>query len=555
MTENKKLAYIKPHNTIKKVKYTAETKEIVDLIMDGKYYFFKNLDVVEFKNGIDWNYQHHNSSNTYQLYLHSLEAVNHLCSYYEVNKKVDVIKKANEIILDWINNNLRANTSRYSWYNHTVASRSLAIVYFYSLSKGVLAIDEELLYECLVEHATFLANDSKYVKNNHGIMMDRALILLSIVLKANPSAKLWQEKALFRIREAFNRDFSYKGVHLENSPDYHSMVRRLFISTEQFLQKNNLTLGEDIINRLDRTNEYFKYLYKPDKTIPIIGDTSKSTNLKLEKKFQSFIDTEAGIAILQDKNINSPELSTWISFVCGYGSKTHKHHDDLSINLFYKGKDIFIDSGKYNYNKTDVFRKYIISPLAHSTIAVKGESYRIGDPILEQENIKITDYTTNKYYDLVKGKNTAYSNVSFVRTLIFFKPDVLIIFDNVSSDVKNEYLQIFNLAPHIEIKKLDGDNALLKSGDEVIKIEQLIGDIKSKSYHGDRNIPRAVYSEKFGKLIDNHQIEFIKMGKSVNFLTLIKMGNNNNRLGNLSFDNENSILSLEIDKQFLTIPL
>src|SRR5690606_612584 len=129
-----------------------------------------------------------------------------------------------------------------------------------------------------------LYQDSIYPKNNHGIMMDRALISLHLVLLKHPKSALWLEKGISRIREAFHRDFSYKGVHLENSPDYHSMVMKMFVKIEEFLSKNNLTLGNDIVKRIELTKEYMKYIVKPDNTVPLIGDTSLS-RVSIQKNF------------------------------------------------------------------------------------------------------------------------------------------------------------------------------------------------------------------------------------------------------------------------------
>lgn len=547
---------ISPKNIIRRIEYTEETMKVVNLIKEGKYYFFKNFDVVSFGEKIDWNYQHKNSANSYQLYLQSLEVINHLCVYYEKTKEKEVLEKANDIIQDWIHFDQTATKkSKQCWYNHTVASRAIALVHFYSVANGVINIDQEAFTNILIKHANFLVDEKYYVKYNHGIMMDRALILLSIVLEKYEMAKIWREKGIYRLKEAFNRDFSYNGVHLENSPDYHSMVRRLFISTEAFLNKNQLTLGEELTKKLERTNEYFKYLYKPDKTIPIIGDTSKSTNAKLEKKYEPFIDTEAGIAVLQDENKNDSDLSTWIAFVCGYGSRTHKHNDDLSLNLFYKGKDIFIDSGKYNYNMSDKFRNYIVSPMAHTTIAVKNKTYKIGDPLLEVDNIKITGYDFNHFYHMVKGMNNSYDGIKLERTIIFFKPDILVIVDKSISKVENEYVQVFNLAPHIEIAELENDKALLTSSKEKIEIIQMVGTTNVQKYAGDRELPRAVYSEKFGVLIDNKQVEFTQKGTNVNFATLIKMGQNNNRVSSLKLDSANNLISITIDERNFTIPV
>jgi hypothetical protein len=541
---------------MKRIEFNNETENIAKMVLEDKYYIHKGLEIIEFSNGIDWNYQHCNSPNSYQLYLQTLDIISHLCNYYEKTKELVYLQKGYEILVDWCNHDRTTKIKNpYRWYNHTVASRATNIILLFATLKGKITVDEDFFYDLLLEHTEFLYEDRNYVENNHGIMMDRALILATIVLNQHPSYAEWQDKAIYRIKDAFNRDFSQKGVHLENSPDYHSLVRRIFTSTEELLNKNNLTLGKEIKNALLLAERYFQFIAKPDKTLPMIGDTSKSRALKIEKQFDSFIDTEAGIAILQHKDSSNPKNSTWISFICGYGSKTHKHMDDLSFNLFYQGNDIFIDSGKYNYDKKDKYRNYIISPLAHSTIAVEGLNYAIDKPVMNQHKIKMTDFGSNPYFDQITGINHAYEGIEMERTLLFFKPDILILFDHIVSEQEHNYIQIFNLDPHIELSHKEENLVQLKSNEEIVEISQLLTVNEVKYYAADRETPRAIMSEKFGQILDNSQVEFLIQGKSAKFLSVIKMGTNNTRLSDISYDENSRNLTINIDNQGFTFLL
>ncbi|PAE27924.1 hypothetical protein CHI07_17165 [Paenibacillus sp. 7884-2] len=543
---------VETSKVLKKTSYNKNTKEIADKIMKNEFHFLKGLETVKFKEGIDWNYQHKNSPNTYQLYLQSLDVVSHLCNNYEETQEIKYLKKAYDLIIDWIKYDKKSEQkNRFRWYDHTVASRSLNIVYFCSLSRDKVKINKKIIYQYLLKHGNFLFNDENYPQNNHGVMVDRGLISISLLLGNHKHSKMWLEKSLFRLRMAYYRDFSYKGTHLENSPDYHSMVRNLFNTTEDFLQKNGMTLGEDICKKLELTNKYMQIIIKPDSTIPLIGDTSLS-RVSVKKNFAPFVDTEAGIAILQRKNKENLDKSTWISFISGYGSKTHKHLDDLSFNLFYMGKDIFVDSGKYNYVKNDEIRQYITSPLGHNTIAVKGMEYYITEPIKSNEKIRITDFTCNSYYDVVKGINYAYKGIKIKRTLVFYKPSTLIIFDEIKSEHEKEFLQIFNLGKHIDLLDVDNELIRFKSEEVDISIKQVLGGCSLKTFKGDRNVPRAVMSERFGQLIDIPQLEFSKKGKSVKFLTVIQMGDNT---ADVYFNDKNNLLEIKDGQVKLNIPL
>src|SRR5699024_6162210 len=99
----------------------------------------------------------------------------------------------------------------------------------------------------------------------------------------------------------------------------------------------------------------------PNKTLPIIGDSQFGTLTKLVKKDGSFHDPQAGVTIFQHQAL-TPEKATWLSFICGYERKTHKHQDDLSVSLYWRGEDILSDSGRYNYDRNSDIRKYLVSP-------------------------------------------------------------------------------------------------------------------------------------------------------------------------------------------------
>ena len=547
-TASKKLQPVEEKNLLKRERSLAELDKAIKYLNEGKFYLFQGADVLDFKEGIDWEYEHPHSTATYQVYLHSLDIVNYLCNQYKKTKETYLLEKSLNILNDWMEYDKSdpKNPPEKMWYDHPAACRALTITFFYVLAKNTLTLDEGVIYDCLVKHAQFLYQDEIYRPNNHGIMMDRALLLTSIVLAQHNDAKKWQNRALARLKEAFNRDFSFKGTHLENSPDYHIIVMKLFKSTEKFLKKNNLSLGKEFRNRLKQAENYFQYLAKPDKTLPMLGDSSSVAKIRAEKKFDDFLDIQAGIAIVQQLNKKKPDQSTWLTFICGYGSKTHKHRDDLSFNLFWQGKDIFIDSGKYNYDIKNKYRAYVISPMAHNTVTIENWTYRLDAPQVSQNNISITDFISNSVYSLIKGKNLNYKGKEIYRTLIFLKPDIIIIFDKILGKSKAKALQLFNLAPSAKITELKENSVSISIGDDEIEMISLLDIDDIKIYFGDRKLPRGIMSQKFAQLTDISQIEISKKGTNLEFLTLIKLGDPTN-LPKISYDRSLSLLTITTD--------
>ncbi|WP_374017414.1 alginate lyase family protein [Paenibacillus thiaminolyticus] len=490
------------------------TIKIADLILDNQFYLFAGLDVIPFNNRIDWNYQHYKQGSSYQLYLHALYPISFLVNAYEVSKCVKYLEKSLHIIEDWSQFEQSEHRNLMIWYDHPSAHRIQNISYFYISAKDKLKLDHEFFQSLIYRHVDYLNNDDNYTKNNHGIMMDTALIMLGLLF----DEAMWVQKGLWRVKDNFISNFSHKGVHLENSIEYHLFVQRMFKELESYLNKNGLTLGEDAKQKILLSYDFYKYMVKPDGNFPMIGDSSKIKNTS-EKSFESFFDSQAGIAIIQAEK-EKKEESTWISFICGYGNLAHKHFDDLSFTLYSNGDDIFIDSGKYGYERSKL-RNYIKSPLSHNTVTVKGEMYDMLKPEESLQQIRITDFCDNSVYSYVKGINFAYHESRITRSLLFFKPDVLIIVDHVKSNANKTTLQNFNLDPSVVIEKVNNKEARLKVRNNMVYLKQHTGADGFHVHTGDRAIPRAVISEKSGELIDTSQIEFVKKGIEVCFVTSI----------------------------------
>lgn len=534
---------------IKTTTINEKTISIANGILENKLFLMNSLDVISFDDKINWNYIHHTSANTYRLYLQCLNIISHLCDAFLETNENKYLYKAYSLLLNWIYYiKVDNETNRFKWVDHSVANRVMNIIYFYHVAKDKLELNMEIIISVLIEHGEFLEDDKNYVPNNHGIMVDRSLLLLSVFLSDYELSERWFQKAKLRITNAMYRDFSAKGVHLENSPSYHLMTRRIFNQVEEFLKANDKTLGKQVREKLIQTRDYIGYMVKPDYSLPLIGDTSKGKITWIKKSFDSFSDSHAGISILQSKAENE-EKSTWLSFICGYGSKTHKHRDDLSITLYYNGKDILVDSGRYNYDRKDKYRQYFLSPKSHSTLNIVGKDYEILDPFKHRNNIKTVNFLSNQHFDLVKGINHAYPNIQLSRTIIFFKPNIFFIYDTVKCEEEEKIEQIFNLAPDINIDDISNERVSASSGEDRIIVKQLLNGNSVKQVFGDTETPRALISEDFAKVINNSQVIFSRSGKEMDFLTLLTINVDEKAININEFDKSDKILKVEINNK------
>lgn len=547
------------NNLIRNTTINSSTVDIANLIMNNTFYESPQYDKIEFGDKIQWDYQHSKSANSYQLYIHSLNMISYLTDAYLVSKDIKYLNKAYSILIDWqLYNKSNCKVKKnYVWSDHATTFRTINILYFYLVSYNLIKLNHKEIYSILIEHLDYLDNFPYYSNDNHGIMIDRTLLLSSFILNDPLLRSVYFNKSYYRLREAFFRDFSKKGVHLENSVDYHCIVKRLFKEINDFLVKMNMSLGDDITSILYDDNDYLGYVEKPDHRFPLIGDTSGLQVNKIKKCFDNFIDTNAGIAILQKENMQDSSKSLWLSFICGYGNANHKHNDDLSILLSNNGYDIFVDAGKYNYERKNPIRIYCKSVAAHNTIQIGNDAK--GYEILTNATFKnkphITDFFQGAEYNLIRGVNTNYPNAYVERTVILIKSAILIIYDTIKCDTEQDCIQSFNLAPGITYKKLDNNKFILtnKDYDIIYEQHQEIDQIDFKE--ADVNLPQAVISETFSTLTNIKQVKAHKKGINNCFLTSINLDQKNYQINNLQVDSKEKIITIKINEKNLKISL
>ncbi|CAM2895180.1 heparinase II/III domain-containing protein [Salinicoccus roseus] len=500
------------------LKVTKDTKKIADKALENTIIPFPGFDTVKFSEDYWETDRKAKYGDSYQLYIQSLRVCGVLMNQFESTKDGRYLEKAEEIIESWIAFSMKDTEERMVWYDHPTANRTQIIIqYLYLAIQEDRSPDLVLYTNVLKRHAEVLSDGNNYNNNNHGLMMDRSLMVLGNVLQ---NASLFNI-GYYRAIDTFWYSFSSQGIHLENSPDYHNMVVRMYRDIEKYLQESTgKSFGNTITGYLKLAQEYPKALLKPNGRLPAIGDSGNST-LKLAKSYRQLYDEEAGICVLQQE---APK-PFYMTYVCGYSSSVHKHKDDLSITLNYNGVDFLVDAGKYNYSKSKE-RKYMTSRAAHSSFQMKDFDYSIKKSNRFDRKIKLDGYYENEIYTLTKGFHGDWngSNAVLIRYIIVFKAQPFaIIVDAVDTRVKHDLklMQHFNLDAKIDVKSRE--NGFLLTGDgESLCIEQVFKTDEKHIVEGDFNKPVAINTTGFGKAEKTHQLRFEKATNQRNvFCTLI----------------------------------
>ena len=299
-----------------------------------------------------------------------------LDEYFKTGES-DLLDEAFDYVRDWHRFHvIESGTARLSWQNMAAGIRAKRLAFLLDRVKtGELALrpeDADLLLALVDEHARRLQQDDYISEGNHGLFQVFGLNLLCEIAADRASCQGGRAFAARKFSDLLRGQFTEEGVHREHSPEYHFFILRVLdqlATPERFPEAQVSVL-------LDKARAVAPWLVFPNGEVAHIGDTGKHTQghplpMTPENDIRIGDFTRSGYAIARD-NIS-------MLFVTGMAnSKTHKHADDLSFELFEFGRFVFVDAGKYGYNR-DRKRKYVMSAAAHNTIALEGRSIKPDD--------------------------------------------------------------------------------------------------------------------------------------------------------------------------------
>lgn len=508
------------------------------IIENKKISLMNSLPATKFM-GYDYPYE----LSTVKLYYNSFRTISFLSDAYFLTDKNKYLDKAVSLFTKWKEQEDAGELkNQYVWNDHSTASRTLTLIYL--LRVGNDQIDEESrdkIVDSLLQHGNWLYESKNYNDfGNHGVMQDRALLELGIFL----SDKSYTKRAIERIEHAFKRDFSKKGVHYENSVDYAKMMLNMYQSLFKLINtKKNLQI-------ISNGNKYLQVLIKPNGEFPLEGDSDLSTPGISKKVFQNFYDLDSGKIIINKENVNHPEKSDYIFFKSGHISSVHKHFDDLSFILTTNGNNVFIDSGKYNYEEEDTFRKYIKSPKAHNTIYIDHTNYSLYKKYYIP---KITYYKKSLNYIYAQGVINMH-DATLERNLIYSK-GVIFLIDRGIFQTPEIMHQNFNISNDVTISSIEQNVTSIQNDNKNITITQHFNVNNVEEFYGDKKNIRGFISQQFNKLIPIHQIDYSIKSKNPVFLTEINTDIDNIKVSDVSFNATTNILHFSIDGEKIKIDL
>lgn len=428
---------------------TEENIERGKLLFENNILKLTSFAPVEWE---DWESDPFNNR-SWQWALHWFDFNKYLLAFHYKANNDKVLDSLKNLINSWIDRYLYNNNTDFEfiWHDHATALRAeqILLLLYYLKKYNPLWIATNFgfiskLFETLNVIGKKLEEEEFYSKyTNHGLEQVRVLILLGLIL----NNKAWVAISILRLNDELEFSFTNEGVHKENSPGYHQFVFKVFLSIiEEFPSYVLKDLGPKFNDIASKALTYITYILRPDKNLPIIGDTelkpiTDSYNnffygtVEYENFIYSLNQGRRGVAPLKN-NIVYPKSgyaifrNTWgndknftdsiqLIFKAGCLSKYHHQQDENSFVLYAFGEDWLIDSGLYNYINKDPIRNYVRRRQAHNIPVISNTSYDHDDFNHRIDNWSIYDYSEDNSNPYIAATNRVLVTVEHDRKISF----------------------------------------------------------------------------------------------------------------------------------------
>lgn len=413
---------------------------------------------------IDWN-QDPFGSEAWRSRLHSLGWLDPLFDLYTRTGNRAALARARDIMLDWS----RANPPHqgFGWADKISGSRAEALGFIVAAGtcRRLLSPPQRAALLAAVQaHGSYLANPANYNPGNHGLFMDSGLLTMTGYLPSVPNARAWRNLAAARFRRSL--PVSSEGVDLEHSPSYQFLVIGRLASVLDLPGRDDPRLAT-IMRRMRAVAPWF---VMPDGRLTRLGDTPDvraqgwAVAASRRPQYRGIAPTRrSGFGI-----VRAP--GSYLSVAAGYHPYGHKQADELTFELFERGRRVVVDTGRYGAlrDRNDPVKsaqfEFTKTSHAHSVLLVDDKSFRFKR--VEPYGSALAAAGSNDGWYALEGTNPllARQAVSHRRLFIYRPGRALIIVDRVGSSASHTYTRLFQFDPRLSVTGGGSTNTVRLSG-------------------------------------------------------------------------------------------
>jgi len=294
------------------------------------------------------------------------------------------------------------------------------------------------LFKSIADHADRIPPTISYAKaqnNNHLISEAVGLFTAGIFLPEHPHAGKWEQLGLKWFHRGVNSQISEDGEYIQHSNNYHRMMLTLALWMKVLLQYRSQKIDSQAHSKLSHASKWLMGQFDPiSGQVPNLGHNDGSQILPfcaapyndyrpiLQAASRIFLDEPAldpgpwdGLCIwlgipVEEKQKKPPSLlvnpstlrigntDAWASLRTARFTSRPAHADQLHVDLWYRGYNIGLDAGTFQYNAPQPWDNGLAQTMVHNTVTIneKNQMYRAGRFLwLDWAQSKIMDHSDN----------------------------------------------------------------------------------------------------------------------------------------------------------------
>ncbi len=287
---------------------------------------------------------------------------------YEASGNDKYLSLAAQYVVDWAEFERGLLLPRGLLLNdHAISSRAIVTTELWRLYRSSTAFDEAIARELIryVARITdYLMDEGHFeYRSNHGFMQNLALIHLATAFPSLPDAKDALATAVERLHAQMDYFVDEQGAILEHSASYQWNGIRRLSAAWRYLGMQNIPVAKGWIDRYEAAVNIAYSLRRPDRTLPVVGDTHDSGvsefslatfdgdgvvssplirpgREEVVPSRASMVLPSSGLALFWDGLEHWPDAARLAQTVVHWGnfpSGIHKHADDFGIGIWARG--------------------------------------------------------------------------------------------------------------------------------------------------------------------------------------------------------------------------
>ncbi len=474
-----------------------------EFLFDLKWDMERTYEPVIFEQEIQWDYMPGDDPEfIFQFNRHRFFIC--LGQAYAITGDEKYAKVFTELLMDWIQKvPLTKESQKTTWRTIEAGLRGeFWTKAFYYFRESSFLTDEvvDAFYQCMMVHAEYLVEYHSIMRrmSNWSILEDHGLFMIALMLPQSEKTREYAKIALEHLEVEARLQILPDGMQWEQSPMYHNEVYHCFLDVLILASRNGVVVPSAIRDRTYKM-AFANVAWKKPNGHQFINGDSDDTDVRdyisigawvfsdpvLKKAglkrldFESVWDLGMKAAREYEQMETAPipflslalsdsgnyylrtdwgEEANLLHFHCGTLGAGHGHSDKLHVDLVIHGEDVLMDSGRFNY-VAGPNRYEFKDPMAHNTITVDGKLFTICKDSWECSKLSAAvnqKHCFTEQYEFVQGGHLGYMDLEngvFVnRKVIYIKPDVYLLVDELYSGGEHSYCQYFHFNNEGEVE-------------------------------------------------------------------------------------------------------